>query len=355
MARTNKPYQRPNSNPHRKANPDAPGSWKHDMHESARQSSLASRISSTTSASSTSGPRSSLLNRISGGQGKELLPSSSASSNITLHGFDGPAPANINNHNAGIELLPSGGSGGRRPKNTGRGVNNQSKDQLNAALGIGAQRVRDVRPVVRQQQIQQPQHHVSIMGAAKGTTWVRVENLAVGTTADDVESAFAPLVIINAKTSPPTNPNTVTVDLELENRSDADGLIKQYHGVVADGNTLSVTIINQGLKSRIGSSVAAPSQPASQTQQPSQRSNNVGRELIASSSSGKLYSDTILASNPSSNIITLSDGSTYSPLPGTSAAAQRSEIWRRGGPSLVDRMGASKRGRGQRGGGMLID
>lgn len=32
----------------------------------------------------------------------------------------------------------------------------------------------------------QAQASVSIMGAARGTTWVRVENLAVGTTTEDV-------------------------------------------------------------------------------------------------------------------------------------------------------------------------
>ncbi|WWC93557.1 hypothetical protein V866_000392 [Kwoniella sp. B9012] len=348
MVRTAKSYQRPNS--YRKANPDAPGTWKHDLHESVKQS-LASRISSSSSSTSSApGPRSkaSLLNRISGGQGKELLPT--ASSNVRLHGFDGPPPANLNNPNAGVELLPSGS--GRRPKNSGRGVNNQSKDQLNAALGLGAQRVRDVRPVGRE--LVTTQHQVSIMGAARGTTWVRVQNLAVGTTVEDVESAFAPLVILNSKRTPPANPNTVTVDLELDNKADAEGLIKQYHGVVADGNTLSVTIINQGLKGRIGASTPVVQQSAVP------KVNNVGRELLGSNSSGKLYSDTILASNPSSSIMTLSDGSTFTPSPEAAAAAQRSEAWRQGGLPLSSRLGGPRsRGRGQIGGGsfhdMLVD
>ncbi|WWC63061.1 uncharacterized protein I303_105660 [Kwoniella dejecticola CBS 10117] len=334
MVRTAKPYQRPD--PYRKGNPDAPGSWKHDLHGAVNQS-LASRIGKNGSSSSSSpSSRSSLANRISGGQGKELLPTSNLSTR--LHGFDGPPPANINNANAGIELLPS--SGGRRPKNSGRGVNHQSKDQLNAALGIGAQRVRE-RPIREQIQVDRPQQHVSIMGAARGTTWVRVENLAVGTTAEDVESAFAPLVILNAKTTPPAKPNTVTVDLELENRADAEGLIKQYHGVVADGNTLSVTIVNQGLKSRMGILDPAAPVPTS-VQQPARSNNNVGRELLGSGSSGKLYSDTILAANPSSSIMTLSDGSTFMPSTEAAAAAQRSDAWRRNAPSLADRMGGRR-------------
>ncbi|WRT68184.1 uncharacterized protein IL334_005159 [Kwoniella shivajii] len=355
MVRTTKPYQRPET--YRKANPDAPGSWKHDLHESARQS-LAARIS--TSSSAAHAPRqSSLLNRISGGQGKELLPVGSV--NTRLHGFDGPAPTNPTNPNAGLELLPASG---RRPKNSGRGVDTQSKDQLTAALGIGAQRVRDVRPVVRNQpQTHYPkQSQVSIMGAAKGTTWVRIENLAMGTTADDVVSAFAPLPVLDTKLTPPSNPNTVTVDLELESRSDAEGLIKQYHGVVADGNTLNVTIINQGLRSRIGTGnyngarrdVAAPIEvdvPITTS-----RASAASRELLGPSSSGKLYSDTILASNPASSIMTLSDGSTFVPSPEAAAAAQRSDAWRKGGPSLASRMGGGRgRNRGQIGGGSFHD
>jgi len=88
---------------------------------------------------------------------------------------------------------------------------------LNAALGLGAPRRSVVRPAFQQRQSRellgydneptsfssvsgspwgggryeqsmqvQAQASVSIMGAARGTTWVRVENLAVGTTTDDV-------------------------------------------------------------------------------------------------------------------------------------------------------------------------
>ncbi|WWC71776.1 uncharacterized protein I206_105735 [Kwoniella pini CBS 10737] len=332
MVRTVKPYQRPDT--YRKGNPDAPGSWKHDLHSAVNQS-LASRIGKNSSSSSGPSSRSSLANRISGGQGKELLPASSL--NTRLHGFDGPPPANMNNANAGIELLPVSG---KRPKNSGRGVNNQSKDQLNAALGTGAQRVRD-RPSREQMRGQPSQHTVSIMGAAKGNTWVRVENLAVGTTAEDVESAFAPLVILNAKSTPPVNHNTVTVDLELENKADAEGLIKQYHGVVADGNTLSVTIINQGLKNRMGASSTTTTNASAiaPVQQYEGRTSNAGRELLGSNSSGKLYSDQVLASHPSSSIMTLSDEPLFTQSPEAAATVQRSDAWRRNAPSLASRMG----------------
>lgn len=42
---------------------------------------------------------------------------------------------------------------------------------------------------------------VSIMGAAKGTTWVRVENLAQGTTAEDVVVSYSRETDIMASTS----------------------------------------------------------------------------------------------------------------------------------------------------------
>ncbi|WVF72579.1 hypothetical protein IAT40_007396 [Kwoniella sp. CBS 6097] len=354
MVRTNKPYQRPDA--HRKGNPDAPGSWKHDMHESVKKQSLASRLSGSSSPSTSGSSRPSLLARMSGGVGKELLPTS-GSSKTKLHGFDGPPPANINNPNAGVELLPSGG--GRRPKNSGRGVNSQSRELVNAALGVGPQRFREPRSVsggkvAGRELIQPKQSHVSIMGAARGTTWVRVENLAVGTSAEDVVSAFAPLNVLDAKLSPPTNPTTVTVDLEVEQRSDAEGLVNQYHGVVADGNTLQVTIINQGLKSRMGlvgaSNTAAnnsrPNQPNPAASAPARndRASAAGQELLGGSSSRKLYSDTILASNPSSSVMTLSDGTTIPFSDGSrNAAARRSDAWSAGAPNLASRIGAGGR------------
>ncbi|KAK8854963.1 hypothetical protein IAR55_003703 [Kwoniella newhampshirensis] len=358
MVRTTKPYQRPET--YRKANPDAPGSWKHDLHETVK-SSLASRISSSSATTARAPARSSLAARISGGQGKELLPSSSTSGSVKLHGFDGPLPANPNNLNAGVELLPSAG-GGKTTRAPTRGVNNKGRELLNAALGVGArvQQRREVRRAqpepapTQQQQVQQ----VSIMGAAKGTTWVRVENLALGTTAEDVVSAFDPLPVLNAKLSSSSNSSVVSVDLELEQRSAAEDLIRQYHGVVADGNTLSVTIINTGLKSRLGGS-----NPLLQSQNQSQSSRSgpvvgagtisaAGQELLGSSGSGKLYSDTVLSSNPNAAIVTLTDGSSSTPR--SNQSRQRSDAWLIGGPSLAQRLGKG-RGRGQIGGGSYAD
>jgi len=66
---------------------------------------------------------------------------------------------------------------------------------LDAALGRGGQRV------VRQPVVVEPvvvMSGVSILGAGRGTTVVRVENLAQGTTADDViVRSFLPLRLQN--------------------------------------------------------------------------------------------------------------------------------------------------------------
>jgi DNA gyrase inhibitor GyrI len=61
-----------------------------------------------------------------------------------------------------------------------------------------------------------------------------------------------------------------------------------------------------------------------------------------------MYSDTILASNPRSAIITLAADN---PAP---ERAQRADAWLMGGPSLAQRVGKS-RGRGQIGGGSYAD
>ena len=156
----------------RKADPDA-GAWKHDLHQNPRQS-LASRLS-------TSSSRPSLLNRMSGSQGKELFPTGSVPK---LHGFDERPPVNPMNPNSGLELLP--GTRRRADGRPGSVVQPGQRSLLDAALGRGV-RQQVVRPVTVQPQHQQQQPQgVSIMGAARGTTWVRVEHLALGTTAEDV-------------------------------------------------------------------------------------------------------------------------------------------------------------------------
>jgi len=76
---------------------------------------------------------------------------------------------------------------GRPRKSVVRGVTEPGqRSLLDAALGQGRVRQEVRRPVQIQSQAQIQVESVSIMGAARGTTWVRVEHLALGTTAEDV-------------------------------------------------------------------------------------------------------------------------------------------------------------------------
>lgn len=193
---------------------DAPGSWKHDLHPAAQSSSLADRLSGSSSGRGSSGSsRPSLLSRISGGQGKELLPSGSGKSK--LFGFGTQPPVNGNNANAGVELLPSGTAaaaaqtgparGGRMPRGfqAQPGQRSLVQNGFNAALGLDERNRRDKRGQGNQASRELLRDDgrqsgvfgstsnsggggVSILGAGKTTVLVRVANLAYGTTAEDV-------------------------------------------------------------------------------------------------------------------------------------------------------------------------
>jgi hypothetical protein len=136
------------------------------------------------------------LSRISGGQGKELIPnpdgkggSGNGNKGKELFGFGTTPPVNQSNANAGVELLGPPKAGGR---DTGRGVvrtprgfqaqdgqRSLAQSSVNAALGMAFGREKRGRQQARVQE-------VSILGAGKQTLVVRVANLAEGTTAEDV-------------------------------------------------------------------------------------------------------------------------------------------------------------------------
>ncbi|WVQ84106.1 hypothetical protein IAT38_006251 [Cryptococcus sp. DSM 104549] len=347
MVKTTRPAKSSAFPTHRPGEMDAP--WKHDRFAE----SLSRRMARPGS----------LTNRIAGAPGQELLPDSSSS---RMRGFDQNSASGRNGGtNAGVELFPDGPAGSASAaasafsdRANSRLVARTGKEMLEGALGRGQRRERE-QP--RQVQIKKtPQ--VSIMGAAKTTTWVKVQNLAPGTTADDVVSAFAPLVILQATDATPSHTSNVTIDLELESRSDAEGLIRQYHGVVADGNTLSVTIVN-GLKHRLGGGVKSETgvdaffnaAARSGVSVVDPRTSAAGQELLGGSKTSKLYSDTVLATDPSATIITLADEEVSAPSP---AARRGNDSWSRGrgrgnggGGNLASRMrgGGAPRGRGGRG------
>lgn len=167
-----KPYDR---NRRDDRNLDAP--WKHDLHENK---SLSSRLHSSSPGSGSASP--SLLNRLSSGRGKELLPEPSRSK---LYGFDAPST----NPNAGVELLPSASSSkAARPSRASRNRALGPVDPGQRALvanGLAALRARARDSPASS--ASERSGSLSIFGAAKGSMWVRVERLARGTTAEDVK------------------------------------------------------------------------------------------------------------------------------------------------------------------------
>ncbi|BEJ11033.1 hypothetical protein CspHIS471_0104550 [Cutaneotrichosporon sp. HIS471] len=203
-----KPYDR------RDRNLDAP--WKHDLHHS---NTLAARLDSQTGSSDSASP--SLLSRLGSGRGKELLPDNRRGK---MYGFDGPRP------NAGVELLPSSSSSKSvRPPRARRGGDDAGRALAAKNIAAITRRAHD-------------REALNIVGAAR-SCWVRVDRLAKGTTVEDVKSAFAHHPIGGAKITSRPSDRTVTVELEMPDREAADGLVKEYNGVPADGETLRVGLV----------------------------------------------------------------------------------------------------------------
>lgn len=192
--------------------PDAAGSWKHDLYAGGKSNgsgSLASRISGGGSASAStqgfgkakSSPSGSLLSRIATSQkGRELLsPGAASSASPKMHGYAPTLPISTTNANSGLELFPSSSAGtaggGVRDaafdrRQPGQGASNKpmarsvyTSGLAAAGLGATAQRERPRREPV--QPAATSREGVNILGQAK--IWVRVENLAEGTTPEDVQ------------------------------------------------------------------------------------------------------------------------------------------------------------------------
>lgn len=248
---SSKPYSRDASRP------STDSQWKHDLHNTVR-GTLADRLGTTTrkSGSGSNSPGGSLLDRLSGGAGKELLPANSSSKGGKMHA---DTPSTSTSANAGRELLPSKAARpvrSSRPRGAGR-VDPSAHPLLAQSLGALSG---DRRGTVARSPPSPPTPAVggggvTIMGAA-GLTVVRVEHLARGTTADDVkvgwiiciwptntQSAFAPTPILSAKIVSGSRDATATVELEIADRASADALIAQYDGVAADGEILKLTVV----------------------------------------------------------------------------------------------------------------
>ncbi|WVN88712.1 uncharacterized protein L203_103925 [Cryptococcus depauperatus CBS 7841] len=260
MPRPNKPYNRPSND----------DQWKHDLH----QSQSGGRAQSSTS------KHKNIKDRIAG----IIEPQSKIGARISL--------AN-NGNQAGIELFPSdtlsSGRGSTRNVGSGpiRGWNVTRKEKEPPINTLGMRLKRGTNQLAG---AQSPNTTVEV------SAWVRVENLAEGTTTEDVVSAFSTLPIVDAVLSSFVKEGPVTIDLQVANRQAAEELIKQYNGVVADGKVLKLSLINP-LKQRLEGSEAKG--------MVIKRASSAKQELINPVRSSKLYSDMVLASDPSASIITL--------------------------------------------------
>ncbi|RSH82492.1 uncharacterized protein EHS24_007472 [Apiotrichum porosum] len=284
---SSKPYSRDASRP------STDSQWKHDLHNTVR-GTLADRLGTTTrkSGSGSNGPGGSLLDRLSGGAGKELLPANSSSKGGKMHA---DTPSTSTSANAGRELLPSKAARpvrSSRPRGAGR-VDPSAHPLLAQSLGALSG---DRRGTVARSPPSPPTPAVggggvTIMGAA-GLTVVRVEHLARGTTADDVKSAFAPTPILSAKIVSGSRDATATVELEIADRASADALIAQYDGVAADGEILKLTVVRPRSPPARGQSGRAGGGGGGGL------SSRIEPKARPVPSSGKMYSDQIAEPRP---------------------------------------------------------
>ncbi|KAL7421230.1 hypothetical protein Q5752_004115 [Cryptotrichosporon argae] len=234
-----KPYDRPAP-----GNPDLP--WKHDLHASSR--SLAGRVGTRGGGvrGASSGHVPSLLVRMHTAAGKELLPNRTAPARgftADSASFSASNAAAVS-PNANVELLPPAAPTAAAPPLGDRFAKSQGLVR-SAFEGLGTRPEKKERNGGYQRVEQAAPARpgtpggLSISGASK--VRVRVENLAVGTTAEDVVAAFAPLPITSATVTQPSP--TVTIELVVPDRATGDALVGAYDGVVADGNTLNLSIL----------------------------------------------------------------------------------------------------------------
>lgn len=201
-----KPYER-------KQDRNTDDKWTHDRFGSAG-GSLGSRIEPTRKASG------GLLERL-GGQGRELIPDS------------GPVRSS---RNSGVELFPSSSKAARPARNSGpRGSPGEPGQRALVANSLKALSSRGSPRA----------SSLSIMGAARGSTFVRVEQLVQGTTAEDVQASFSAYPISSSRLVSSPGSRTATVEVEVADRASADALVKQYDGVLADGERLRLTIVSR--------------------------------------------------------------------------------------------------------------
>ncbi|EPQ26653.1 uncharacterized protein PFL1_05633 [Pseudozyma flocculosa PF-1] len=89
-----------------------------------------------------------------------------------------------------------------------------------------------------------PPPQLNIKGSS-GPTWVVVSNLAIGTSAEDIEltfGSFGRVTDVKTRNPPGANHPSVSYEVAFEHRHEADLAVEKFHGALADGRVLSVSI-----------------------------------------------------------------------------------------------------------------
>ncbi|GAK66274.1 uncharacterized protein PAN0_012d4496 [Moesziomyces antarcticus] len=89
-----------------------------------------------------------------------------------------------------------------------------------------------------------PPPELSIRGSS-GPTWIIVSNLVVGTSTEDVRltfSSFGRVEEVKQRPAPSANHPTVSFEVAFDQRQDAETAVEKFHGALADGRILQVSI-----------------------------------------------------------------------------------------------------------------
>ncbi|GAC74403.1 hypothetical protein PANT_11c00043 [Moesziomyces antarcticus T-34] len=89
-----------------------------------------------------------------------------------------------------------------------------------------------------------PPPELSIRGSS-GPTWIIVSNLVAGTSTEDVRltfSSFGRVEEVKQRPAPSANHPTVSFEVAFDKRQDAETAVEKFHGALADGRILQVSI-----------------------------------------------------------------------------------------------------------------
>jgi len=356
-----KPYERPGTS----STTAESGAWKHDLYDGPKELVRPARSAAGRGGRARGG------DLIDGPQ--SAAKSSSLADRMRGFGVDAERKLAVQQRKEVMELLPQGGS----PATAGRKV--AVRTAVRRVIVPVAAMTNDSRPPRRRQTERIPglddpmetqssapasttARTLGVKGTADGPTKVIMEGLLKGTSDDDVKSAFSEHVTITSVSILPqsTTSNTVSAEVLIPNRTEAQQMIDKFNGVVADGTPLKlyfapapVMSLSERLVSGGGGSTSTSGRdaPPARRERPDRRANFLddamkkatasrGVDLLAVPGTGKMYSDEILKQDINARVITL---------------AEEEQISQRSSPSLFDltsgRNGGGRDGRGNSGRG----